>query len=150
MTKRVRIILIVLGSIFVLSTVAIAVTVWQAGMLVVRVHEHGPHGSNIAILLPGIVVPVVLQFVPDRVLEDAARDVSRWGPLTRAVFTSLQRSPDVQLVQVDSPRESVRIEKRGQGLVVDVASAEETVHIHVPIRVLQSVIHRLEGISDNS
>ena len=55
--------------------------------------------------------------------------------------------PDGPLVQVTSPHEKVSIVKRGDPLVIDVDEANETVHVSVPLKVVEVVARQIGRVS---
>jgi hypothetical protein len=153
MKPRTRPLWIVLGCLVILATVAVttfAVNAYRAGMLVVRVRESGPHGTDLAIRIPAILVPIAMRAVPDEQLRQAAHEAANWAPAVRAMTKVLSDSPDFVLVHVDSPGESVHIRKQDHSLVVDVSSVEEKVYVSLPLGVLNAVMRRLEGVAQNS
>jgi hypothetical protein len=153
MNSRTRPLWIVLGCLVILFTVAVTtfgVNAYRAGMLVVRVQETGPHGTDLAIRIPAILVPIALRAVPDAPLRNAAREAASWTPAIHAVAKALADSPDFLLVRVDSPHETVDIRKHDRKLVVDVTSIEEKVYVSLPIGILTAVVKRLEGVDLSS
>ena len=153
MKPRTRPVWIVLGCLVILTTVAVttfAVSAYRAGMLVVRVQEAGPHGSDFAIRIPAILVPMALRVVPDQPLREAAAAAARWTPAVRAMTKTLSDSPDFLLVRVDSACEAIDIRKEDRNLVVDISSLEEKVHVTLPLGILNAVMKRLEAVAMNS
>ena len=153
MKPRTRPVWIVLGCLVILATVAVttfAVNAYRAGMVVVRVQEAGPHGSDIAIRIPAILVPLALRVVPDEPLRQAAEAAARWAPAVRAMAKTLADTPDFLIVRVDSSCEAIDIRKQDCNLVVDISSLEEKVHVSLPLGILSAVMKRLEGVAPNS
>jgi hypothetical protein len=144
---------IILGCSIILLTIGVAtlgVNAYRVGMLVVRVQDSGPHGTDLAIRVPAILVPMAMRIIPDEPLRRAARDAARWTPAVRSMVKVLSDSPDFLLVHIDSPRETVKIQTKSHNLVVDVTSVEEKVYLSVPLTVLGAVMRRLEGVVANS
>jgi hypothetical protein len=153
MKPRTRPVWIVLGCLVILATVAIAtfaVNAYRAGVLVVRVQEAGPNGSDFAIRIPAILVPMALRVVPDAPLREAAAAAASWTPAVRAMTKVLSDSPDFLLVRVDSSCEAVDIRKEDRNLIVDISSLEEKVYVSLPLGILSAVMKRLEGVTPNS
>lgn len=153
MKPRTRPLWIILGCLVILATVAFttfAVNAYRAGMLVIRVQESGPHGTDLAIRVPAILVPIAMRAIPEEQLRHAAHEAANWAPAVRAMTKVLSESPDFVLVRVDSPTESVHIRKQDRSLVVDVTSIEEKVYVSLPLGVLNAVMRRLEGVAHNS
>jgi hypothetical protein len=86
---------------------------------------------------------VVLEFVPDAKLQEAAEEARPWLPVIEAVSEELARCPDGPLVEVVSPHEKVSIVKQGDSLIIDVDDANETVHISVPLKVVGIVARQI-------
>jgi hypothetical protein len=122
----------------------VGIWIWQGGMLVVQVHEMGPHGSNISINVPAAPVQAILSFVPDGVFEKNV-EMTRALPYLRNIHKDLAKLPNCVLVEVEDrgSEETVRIAKTGRNLVIDVHSPDETVHVSVPIRFLGTVMRRV-------
>ena len=153
MKTRTRPLWIVLGCLVILLGVAVttfAVNAYRAGMLVVRVQEAGPHGTDLAIRIPAILVPMALRAVPDEPLRRAAKEAATWTPAVHAMTKILSDSPDFLMVQVDTPGDTVHISKEDRRLVVDVSSAEEKVYVSLPLGVVAAVMRRLEGVAQIS
>lgn len=113
------------------------------GFLAVRVHEKQANGTNISVIAPAALVPVVLEFVPNQHLAQASAQLRPYLPVIDAVLPELEKSPDGVLVEVVDPREHVRIAKKGDSIVVDVNDSGEIVHVAVPLRAALSSIHEI-------
>jgi len=150
MTRSSRPFLILFGSLVLLMLcigVALAVTVHQAGVIAIDIRCHGNGGSEIHNLrIPGFLVNQALEFIPDRALRQAHREMARLHPMMREAFRTLRKLPDFELVRVESADEQVRIVKRGRDLVIDVEDDRETVHLTVPLATLDKVATRFAGI----
>jgi len=128
----------------VLGTLLVAgAFVYDMGAVRVSVREKNPGGENIRLIVPAAAVPVVLEFVPDAKLQDAAEEARPWLPVIEAVSEELARCPDGPLVEVISPHEKVTIVKRGDSLVIDVDDVNETVHVSVPLKVVGVVARQI-------
>jgi hypothetical protein len=96
--------------------------------------------------LPMALAEVGVWFVPT---EDLANVRGKLAPVKGLVFAGmaeLQGSPDVILVEVDTPEETVLIQKEGSDLIVDVDSRSEgEVHLELPIRSLERILRSLAG-----
>ena len=120
-----------------------AIVTYTAGAVRVSVEGKGPQGDHVNIIVPAILVPVALGFVPAKSVGNA--ETRQWLPTLKAVSQELERCPDATLVEVKSPHEHVTIVKRGNALAIDVDDPGETVHVAFPVGVLRSVINKLEA-----
>jgi hypothetical protein len=136
------------GAVLLLAAagVALAVMVHRSGVLVVEVHPvEGAGGDRVSLRVPGFLVTTASAFVPRHALQDAQSDLKRWGPLARQACQRLSQGPDCVLVEIDGPREQVRIAKQDRNLVVDVLDSQERVHLVIPLAVANSVLRRFAG-----
>jgi hypothetical protein len=122
------------------------IVVYHAGAVRVSIHQKTPDGHHLRLIAPAVLVPVVLRFVPDEKLREASAEMQAWLPAIKIASRELARCPDGPLVEVDGPQEKVSIVKRGSSLVIDVNSAQETVHISFPLKVVTAVARRLEDV----
>ncbi len=61
--------LVLLGS----SVMLAGALIYHTGMISVHVQERGPDGKNIRVMVPALIVPLGMQFIPDDKLRHAAR-----------------------------------------------------------------------------
>jgi hypothetical protein len=132
---------VVLGS-FLLG----AVVIYDAGAVRIRVHEKKADGQNIHLIVPAAAVPLAMRLAPEKDLRKASKDVQPYLPAIKIAAEELAKCPDGPLVQVTSSKERVSIVKRGGALEIDVDSADETVHVSFPLKMVHSVAQRLEAI----
>jgi hypothetical protein len=118
-----------------------AITVYQYGILRIQVRSGG---DNIHVICPGFIVPAAMRFVPDRAFSRVSKELDRMPPEIRSCLRELEKAPDCVLVEVKSARENVKIAKRRHMLVIDVNSPDETVHLSLPLKALDSVIGRVQ------
>lgn len=139
--------LLVLTAVMFAGVVYAGVETYQDGVVDVSVHEKRPGGQNVHIVVPGVLVPAALHFVPkesmNEELHGEARDVAEFLPVVRIAARELERLPDCSLVEVDDRHDHVRIFKRGGALVVDVDDDHDTVHISVPVALVRSVAENI-------
>jgi hypothetical protein len=141
--------LLVLTAVMFAGVVYAGVETYRDGVVEVSVHEKRDGGQNIHVLVPGVLVPAALHFVPKedmkQELRGNAREVAEWLPVARIAARELERIPDGPLVEVDDParRDHVRIFKRGGSLVVDVDDDQDTVHVSVPLALVRSVAENI-------
>jgi hypothetical protein len=147
-TRRVVTAAGIAGVIGIAIIASVGIWFWQGGLLVVQVHERGPHASDIALKLPAAPLQAMLALVPDGCIERNA-EMTRVLPHLRSIPRDLARIPNCVLVEVEDrgSDETVRIAKEGRHLVIDVRSPEETVHVSVPIRFLGAALKRLGSCS---
>jgi len=127
-----------------LSTALVAgAVVSSEGFIHVRVHEKQTNGTHISLVVPAVIVPVTLRFVPNHYLADASTNVRRYLPVIDAAISGLADCPDGQLVEVTDPDEHVSVVKSGGSIVVDVDDPDETVHVAVPLHATQSAIDEI-------
>ncbi|HKS96331.1 MAG TPA: hypothetical protein VJV74_09385 [Terriglobia bacterium] len=134
-----RILFGMLGAVLLLGLV-----VYSEGAVTVYVHEK-PQGTRIWLPVPALLVDAGLSFVPDRDLRDAERQIGPWLPAIEAASAELERCPDATLVEVKDPQEHVLISKQGDTLRIDVEDDSETVHVAVPVGLVNSVAHQLQS-----
>ncbi|HEV2491993.1 MAG TPA: hypothetical protein VG204_02860 [Terriglobia bacterium] len=134
-----RILLGVLGAVLLLGLV-----VYSEGAVTVYVHDK-PQGTRIWLPIPALLVDAGLSFVPDRDLREAERQIGPWLPAIQAASAELARCPDATLVEVKDSHEHVLISKYGDTLRIDVEDETDTVHIALPVGLVNSLAHQLEA-----
>ena len=72
------------------------------------------------------------------------------GPILRAVTREISKMPDVEIVSVETSTETVSVIKRGRNLIIDVDTPDEEVHVTVPIKVMESVAHKMDRVIRHS
>jgi hypothetical protein len=139
--------LLALTAVMFAGVVYAGVETYQDGVVEVSVHEKRDGGQNIHVMVPGVLVPAALHFVPKEEMKEElrgnAREVAEWLPVARIAARELERIPDGPLVEVDDHHDHVRIFKRGGALVVDVDDNQDTVHVSVPIALVRSVAENI-------
>ncbi len=113
------------------------------GMLRVKIEEKQADGTHINLMVPAALVPITLQWVPDRYLGHASTQLRPYLPAVDAAIPVLRDCPDGVLVEVTDSEEHVLIAKRGGAIIVDVHDANDEVHIEVPLRAAQQAIHEI-------
>jgi hypothetical protein len=128
-----------------LGTVAVAgAIVSSEGFIHVRVHENQANGTHLSLIVPAMLVPITLKFVPRKYLEQPAQQIGPWLPLIDATISGLDDCADgTTLVEVTEPDQQVQVRKSDGEIVVDVQDPEETVHVAVPLRAMRSAIHEI-------
>lgn len=133
-------VLLLVGTAVVAGAVA-----FSAGAVHVYVLEKKPGGDHVNLLLPAALVPLGLRFMPAAERQRAARRLEPWLPALQAASRELARAPDFVLVEVERPRERVRIRKLGGSLLVDVDSEQETVRLSFPLKLITRVAGEFEN-----
>jgi hypothetical protein len=128
------------------TLVLVAAVIYDTGAVRVRVHEKGPDGTNIRLLVPAVVIPAALRLAPEEDLRKASTEIQPYLPAIKIAAEELAKCPDGPLVLVTSPKERVSIVKRGDSLVIDVDSPRETVHVSFPLKMVCSVARRFESV----
>jgi hypothetical protein len=139
-----RILLVVVGVVLLTGLVA-----YSEGAVMVYVHEKKPEGHRLWVPVPALLVNLGVRFVPDERLRDALRDLRPWLPAIEAASHELERCPDGLLVEVQDRTDHVMVSKGGDVLRVDVDSETDTVHVSVPISLIESLAETL-NTSDGS
>ncbi|MBD3236834.1 MAG: hypothetical protein GF330_09030 [Candidatus Eisenbacteria bacterium] len=146
MTRSSRAFLIVFGLTALLLSVAVAavaVSVHRCGILRVDVHDWEGDGQHIRLRMPGVVVPIAVQLVPDAAFGEVPGEVLEHIELMEVACDALARQPDFLMIEVHDAREHVTIAKQGDDLVIEVESPDEDVHIMLPLSLVKSMTARL-------
>ncbi len=147
MSARNRILIVVgIFTVLVVGASLAAYAAWtREGVIQVEVSSLDGRGSEAYIEVPGAVVPIVLQFLPTMCMsrDPEWQQASRCLPIVRKAWREIRKAPDGVLVAVNGPRERVRIEKKGEYLLVDVRSQSDHVRVRCPLRTVDAVTNRL-------
>jgi hypothetical protein len=131
--------------------------VYNMPRIEVSVHEHGEDGTNISFAVPGAAVAAGLALaphvVPGEELAEMRADLDaeladlppEWRETTSQLIAELADMPDAVLVEVDDHRDHVRVEKRGEHLVITVRSDDADVDVTVPIALMDRVADFVAG-----
>ena len=113
------------------------------GFIHVTVHEKRPDGTHLTLVVPAVLAPAALSFVPGQQLVQASADVRPYMPAIDAAIPALEDCPDGVLVEVTDPDEHVTIGKRGGSIMVDVNDHEDVVHVSVPLRAAHIALRQI-------
>jgi len=113
------------------------------GFIHVKVHEKHPDGTHLTLVVPAVLAPVTLNFVPRQQLAQASADLRPYMPAIDAAIPALEDCPDGVLVEVTDPGEHVTISKRGGSILIDVNDQEDLVQVSVPLRAAHSAIREI-------
>ncbi len=124
------------------------IAAWSAGSIVVQVDERGRGGDQVRLRVPAAAGHLALLCLPDRAFAGPARDrIFRRGKLG-ILARELERVPDgTVLVEVESPRERVRISRERDLLLIRVDSPDENVRVEVPVKLAGAALKRVERIA---
>lgn len=113
------------------------------GFIHVKVDEKEADGHHIILIVPAVLVPVTLKFVPRQHLAEVAENLRANMAIIDAALPALEQCPDGVFVEVIQPGEHVFVAKSGGSIIVDVNDPGETVHVAVPLRAAESAIHEI-------
>ncbi|MDM7915089.1 MAG: hypothetical protein ACE15D_14370 [Candidatus Eisenbacteria bacterium] len=141
-----RALVLSISLILVVGIPAAAFGIWayRAGTVRIDVREAGRHGSRVHLIVPGFLVPTALAVLPDEAVAAPARTSGRdWLPIAQTAWEQISEREDFELLRVTSPREHVTIAKKGRSLHIHVLSADDTVRVEVPVRLVRAVLERI-------
>lgn len=142
----------ILFAVLVITGLTVSGAVWgyyawqNAGTLIVEVFEKGPGGDAVSIEIPGIVIPLAVNMMPEVVIRECSdnEDLQQVFPILSAIADELKKMPDAEIVSVQQGNEFVVIEKRGSNLIIDVDNDSETVHVSIPISAVSAFCKKME------
>ncbi len=140
--------MLLLGKLVLSATAVVAMSaayVFHEGVIRVDVDEKGPDGSHVHVWVPATLVNVGLHVVPSRHLQKPAAQVLPYLPIVREVTKELHRYPNADFVDVHSGNESVHIQTIDGRIQIDAVDDNETVHVRIPLEILEDVSDRLES-----
>ncbi|MGH9457225.1 MAG: hypothetical protein ACRD2J_06240 [Thermoanaerobaculia bacterium] len=120
-------------------------TVRHSGAIEVRIDD-GQQAVHLDLpaVVPGLVIQQALfpkSWRPFHVRHGA----EEWGPAVLAAMRELEAYENVPLVEIEDGRERVRIEKRGERVVIEIDSPRESVRVTMPFRMLRNALERYES-----
>lgn len=113
------------------------------GFIHVRVHEKEPNGTHISLIVPAVIAPLAVKFVPRRHLRDASANLQQYLPVIDAAISGLAECPDGPLVEVVDSDSHVTVVKSGGSIVVDADDSDDTVHVAIPLRAAKNTIDEI-------
>ncbi|MGB6877744.1 MAG: hypothetical protein WBD87_17105 [Candidatus Acidiferrales bacterium] len=113
------------------------------GFIHVKVHEKQANGTHISLIVPAVIVPLTVRFIPRRHIADASANLQQYMPVIDAAISGLANCPDGPLVEVIDSDSHVTVVKSGGSIVVDADDPDETVHVAVPLRATQRAIDEI-------
>lgn len=113
------------------------------GFIHVKVHEKQADGTNVSLIVPAMIVPLAIKFVPRERLKDASANLQQFMPVVDAAISGLADCPDGPLVEVVDEDSHVTVVKSGGSIAVDADDPDETVHVAVPLRATRAAIDEI-------
>lgn len=118
------------------------------GFIHVKVNEKQPNGTHLSLVVPAMLAPMAVRFVPKRDLRDGADQMHQYLPVIHAALSGLRDCPDgTTLVEVVDEDTHATVVKDGGSLIVDVDDPGETVHVAVPLRATERTIEEIAASS---
>jgi hypothetical protein len=122
---------------------------FQTGIAVLNVHDK-ISGRHVFIPVPVGLVNVGLNMVPGEMLMQVKQDLGPHRKIVQSLATELENIPDADFVDVQTKKERVLISKRGDNMIIDAQTRDQTVYISVPIRATGNIVAKLASISDRN
>jgi hypothetical protein len=126
------------------TAVAGGALISSEGFVHVSVHEKGPGGHNISIVVPATLATTSMHFVPKRHLREACDNMKEWGPTVTAAIDQLEKMDDFTLVEVTAKDQHVKVSKEHGSIIVDVNDPENTVYVSTPLRAIEATLKEIE------
>lgn len=145
MSSGKRLALAVACGVLLLASATFAAAAWLVygpGSVYIEVHERD--GADVSIRVPAVLVRLGVGLIPTGAFREGGDDLRQALPLLVAACDSLDRMEDAVLVEVERPGEFVRVAKRGGRIVVSVKSAEESVHLELPLISVRWLTDKIE------
>jgi hypothetical protein len=120
------------------------------GFIHVKVHEKATNGTHVSLIVPAMIVPLAVKFVPRRHLREASQNLQQFMPVVDAAISGLADCPDGPLVEVVDEDSHVTVVKSGGSIVVDADDPDETVHVAVPLRATKAAIDEIAAVNGPS
>lgn len=120
------------------------------GFIHVKVHEKQTDGTHLSLIVPAMIVPLAIKFVPREHLREASANLQQFMPVVDAAISGLADCPDGPLVEVEDQDSHVTVIKSGGSIVVDADDPDETVHVAVPLRATKAAIDEIAGANGPS
>jgi hypothetical protein len=118
------------------------------GLVHVSVHQKAADGTHLSLVVPGVLAPIALYWVPRSHLQQAGGQLRPWMPAIRAAVEEMKNEPDMTYVEVVQADQHVKVSKIGGAVNVDVDDPNETVHVSTPLRAIGSTLEELGSKAD--
>ncbi|MGH9793578.1 MAG: hypothetical protein ACRD5G_02290 [Candidatus Acidiferrales bacterium] len=134
---------VMMGAVY--TTLIGGAVLFHEGAITVNVKEKKPDGDRVFVFAPAAVVPWAIALAPEKHVrfDQMPEEARAMLPALAEAADKLGDMPDFVLVEVQSPREHVKVEKRGGSIVVNVDSESETVYVSVPLRAARHALAEL-------
>ncbi len=134
---------VMMGAVY--TTLIGGAVLFHEGAITVNVKEKKPDGDRVFVFAPAAVVPWAIALAPEEHVrfDQIPEEARAMLPALAEAAHKLGDMPDFALVEVQSPREHVKVEKRGGSIVVNVDSENETVYVSVPLRAARHALAEL-------
>jgi hypothetical protein len=128
----------------------LALSIHSLGSIEVSMKGHGCGGDDIELRIPGALAQAALMLTPDDLICDGRKAMFDKTPFASALCRALRDTPDFVLVEVETPDERVRVEKRGRELFIDINCPDETMRVRVPVRIVQGIVNKFARMSEQA
>ena len=146
MTRSTRVLLTILvcGSLLAATTVGVSVAaVYRAGSIAVEIHEDD--GQQVRVAVPAGLARIAIWLTPVSAIEPLMFEEARsLLPAIRAGWREFADTPDFVLAEVRDHDDRVRIEKRGNEILIQVETAGSTIHVALPMATVGPLLTKLE------
>ena len=134
---------VMMGAVY--TTLIGGAVLFHEGAITVNVKEKKPDGNRVFVFAPAAVVPWAIALAPEKHVrfDQMPEEARAMLPALAEAADKLGDMPDFVLVEVRSPREHVKVEKRGGSIVVNVDSENESVYVSVPLRAARHALAEL-------
>ncbi len=134
---------IMMGALY--TTLIGGAVLFSEGAITVNVKEKKADGDHVFVIAPAAIVPWAIALAPEKHVrfDHIPEEARAILPALADAADKLGEMDDFVLVEVQSPREHVRVEKKGGSIVVNVDSDRETVYVSVPLRAARHALQEL-------
>jgi hypothetical protein len=116
----------------------------REGVIRIDVDEYRSGGSHVHMWVPAAAIPMVMHFVPEKCLHNAALQAREAMPILHALVRELTKYPDAEFVEIYDKSEHVRMRTHGGKLQIDVDAPDQKVHVLCPLSTIEDVTSQLE------
>ena len=129
---------------FTLTVGVTVASIYNAGMIAFDVDS--PGDDRVQVAVPAGLANVAIALTPRALVRDVVDELDP-GLLSavRAGVEELERTEDFVLVDVTSSDESVRIEKRGKRLLINVDGDDGRFRVAIPLGTVRSALRKMDS-----
>lgn len=102
-------------------------------------------GPRVIVPVPIVLARAAMAVAPDEIRHVEVREYAPYSELARRVVDELQDIGDGVLVEVERRGEHVVVEKVGDELVIDAATGDEDVLLHLPLGAVADLLESYDG-----